>query len=292
MERRKGAVKIALTIEGGGVRVLAALSALCVLERNGYAPSAYAGTSAGGLMAAMLASGYGTEDCLRLSGRLLSRRMLDVRPWAWLRGGLCVGAYMERTVDELLEGAQFRDMLHPLKIIASNMTDGIPEVFCVERTPRMPVSKAVRLSSSIPLLFQWGVWKGKLFWDGGLQNNLPWNLWGDEDYRTIGLLLRGDGDEPCRPWELRLVVPAVIKYVMQASERQHIHEDDWCNIVVIDTKQIRAADFGLGDTELMLLIEQGIAGAVGFLEKKEGIDPRELDLPDPLELLSLIKNGK
>jgi hypothetical protein len=31
---------------------------------------------------------------------------------------------------------------------------------------------------------------------------------------------------------------------------------------------------------------------VGFLEKKEGIDPRELALPDPLELLSLVKTEK
>ena len=70
-------MKVSLIIEGGGVRVLAALAALHVLERNGYTPAAFAGTSAGGLMSAMLAYGYSTESCLHLSNRLLSKKMLD-----------------------------------------------------------------------------------------------------------------------------------------------------------------------------------------------------------------------
>ena len=281
-------MKIALTIEGGGVRVLAALSALHTMERNGYHPGAFAGTSAGGLMAALLAYGYETRDCFRLSRRVLCRKMLDVRPWAWVRGGFCAGGYLERTVDDILESAQFRDMKHPLKIVASNMTDGIPEVFSQETTPKMPVSKAVRLSSSIPLVYQWGTWKGKLYWDGGLCANMPWGVWRDTGLRTIGILLRGDGDEPCRPWELRLVAPAVIKFAMQASERQHIEAEDWKNIVVVDTQEVTAKDFGLNASGLMMLIEQGIAGAAKFLEEKEGIAPEEMALPDPMEMLDFV----
>jgi hypothetical protein len=79
---------------------------------------------------------------------------------------------------------------------------------------------------------------------------------------------------------------------MQSSERQHISDDDWKDIVTVDTGEIIARDFGLGVNGLMLLIEQGIAGSVKFLEEKEGIAPEEMASVDPLELLDIVVSGK
>jgi hypothetical protein len=85
-----------------------------------------------------------------------------------------------------------------------------------------------------------------------------------------------------------LVAPAVIKFAMQASERQHIEAEDWENIIVVDTQEVTAKDFGLNASGLMMLIEQGIVGAAKFLEEKEGIAPEEMALPDPMEMLDFV----
>jgi predicted acylesterase/phospholipase RssA len=155
----------------------------------------------------------------------------------------------------------------------------------------MNVAKAVRLSCSIPGIYQWGVWKKKLYWDGGLMENLAINVWNNTGVRTIGILLRGLGDEPCKPWELRLLYPAMLRFAMQASERQHISKDRWKDIVVVDTEQVSPVSFRLGSEGRAKLLQAGIAGAAEFMEK-DGIEPQEMDLPETVALMEIIENSK
>lgn len=50
--------RVDLVFEGGGVKGLGLVGVLSVLEEKGYEPQSVAGTSAGGLLAALLAAGY------------------------------------------------------------------------------------------------------------------------------------------------------------------------------------------------------------------------------------------
>ena len=50
--------RVDLVFEGGGVKGIALIGALAVLEERGYEPQGVAGTSAGALLAALLAAGY------------------------------------------------------------------------------------------------------------------------------------------------------------------------------------------------------------------------------------------
>src|SRR5215475_7025644 len=55
-----------IVCEGGGVRGVAFVGALSVLEEHGFQPQNLAGTSAGAIVMALYAAGYRSQELLRL----------------------------------------------------------------------------------------------------------------------------------------------------------------------------------------------------------------------------------
>ncbi|PEO35075.1 patatin-like phospholipase family protein, partial [Bacillus pseudomycoides] len=55
-------MKIDGVFEGGGVRGIAHVGAICALAKQGYECERVAGTSAGAIIAALLAAGYSCEE--------------------------------------------------------------------------------------------------------------------------------------------------------------------------------------------------------------------------------------
>ena len=64
-----------LVFEGGGAKGLAFVGALMSFEKRGYVPRRVIGTSAGSILAAMVAAGYNSEESLAAIGE----RMPDGR---------------------------------------------------------------------------------------------------------------------------------------------------------------------------------------------------------------------
>lgn len=66
--------RVDLVFEGGGVKGIALVGALTVLEEWGYEPQGVAGTSAGAVLAALLAAGYtAARNCVSSFWRWTSR---------------------------------------------------------------------------------------------------------------------------------------------------------------------------------------------------------------------------
>src|SRR5262245_43545018 len=72
--------------EGGGVRGVALVGAYSVLEENGFQPVNLAGTSAGAIVAALIAAGYRAADLHRMLMELDLKEFQDCS----LLGGLRV----------------------------------------------------------------------------------------------------------------------------------------------------------------------------------------------------------
>ncbi len=72
--------RVDLVFEGGGVKGLGLVGALSVLEEKGYEPQSVAGTSAGGLLAALLAAGYTAAE---LRGIFLDFDFTSVQDTSW-----------------------------------------------------------------------------------------------------------------------------------------------------------------------------------------------------------------
>lgn len=149
---------------------------VAALEARGLEPSAWAGTSAGALVAAMGASGMSGERMASALTGISRRDFWDPTPlsqlWSALRG---------RGATGLLEGARFRDLLHrhlpvatfeecakPLVIVTSDISGAAPRVH-----DRGPLASAVHASCAYPGLFRTVEEGGSQLWDGGLIDKAP-----------------------------------------------------------------------------------------------------------------------
>ena len=185
-----------LVFEGGGVKGIAYLGAIQVLEEEGIFEqiTRVGGTSAGAINALLIAAGFSASkmrkvmfsmdfkdfkddswgvlrDMKRLSKKYGWHRGNQFRKWL---GDLLESEGLSRNVT--FSGLQLATG-NALFVYATNLSTHFGEVYSPEHTPRMRVVDAVRRSMSIPLFFT-AVRDDRedIFVDGGLLNNYPVKL--------------------------------------------------------------------------------------------------------------------
>ena len=195
---------------GGGVRGIAHVGALEVAEHLGYRWDHVAGTSAGAIIASLVAAGYNAQELHAIMQEINYSRfaaephydLLHITEVSNLltQGGLHDGSYIETFVREKLQARgihTFSDLLiqgqqqHPdlfqryrLTVIVSDITQGrivrLPQdahLYGIDPNA-LDVARAVRMSASIPFFFiplQLTDANGvqSCIVDGGLLSNFP-----------------------------------------------------------------------------------------------------------------------
>ncbi len=215
--------------EGGGVRGIGHVGAAWELERRGFSFVDLAGSSAGAMVAALLAAGYSSGelkeeleslDYMKFKGRdildLLGTfgKMLSI----WLHFGIYDTDYLEQWIWKLLDRKGIRvfddvaRLGRRLKITASDLTskhllilpDDLGELGL--EPGAFPVALAVRMSVSIPVFFEPVRLKDRIgrehvIVDGGLLSNFP--LWVLDDGSagqvrpTLGFQFKSSQKENC-----------------------------------------------------------------------------------------------
>nr|WP_246351678.1 patatin-like phospholipase family protein [Deinobacterium chartae] len=229
IERMEHERRYDLVLEGGGIKGIALIGALAVLEQRGYRPQRLAGTSAGAIVAALHAAGYtaselralllqtgfgsfrdrGPEDRIPLVGETLS---------VVFQGGIFEGRTLEAWVRDLLAArgvrtfAQLRgeDGLSRVQVIVSDVTERrllrLPQDAALIglEADELEVAFAVRASASLPLFYEPVRHKNPrtgrthLLVDGGLLSNYPvwiFDVPGLPRWPTFGLKLVEDEPE-------------------------------------------------------------------------------------------------
>lgn len=191
-------MKIGCALGGGGVRGLAHIPALETMDACGIRPDAMAGTSMGAIIGAFYASGWSGTKIRDFFARhiiahgdnwktLYPKRRGLIK---WLsafgisfRGqGLLKVDGLLKYLIESIQADTFEDLVIPLKVVATDFHSGAPVVF--DKGPLMP---AIKASISIPGIFVPVEHEGRILVDGGVVNNLPYDLLADDCDATIAV---------------------------------------------------------------------------------------------------------
>ena len=180
-----------IALSGGGVRALAHVGALKVLESHGYlrCVKEVLGVSAGALFALMISLGYTLDEIEVLSRRFdfttLRNPDADVLFLFPETFGLDRGEPLERLLASILRHkgfgedttcAQLLTATGPrFRCFASNIETAESREFSAEATPGLRVITAVRASMSVPLYYTpvQDPETGQHLMDGGVIDNLP-----------------------------------------------------------------------------------------------------------------------
>ena len=190
--------KIGLALSGGGARGLAHIGVLEWFEQHRIPVDYIAGTSMGGLVAAMYAMGMSPQEMREFVNNLnwdevLSsgpaydkqsfRRKEDLRAFQneiklGLRGGLSapngfnpghsIGLILDRLSLPYSDIKNFDELPIPFRCVATDMIEAKPVVL---KDGSLPL--ALRATMAIPGVFPSVEYEGKVLADGGLLNNIP-----------------------------------------------------------------------------------------------------------------------
>lgn len=162
---------LALVLSGGAARGFAHVGVIKVLEREGIKPDLIVGTSAGGIVGALYASGMSAAQLEEEARSADSGRMLDP-DWMGLMTlknfGLLRGEGLSDFVNEKVKWRKLEELPVPFAAVAVDLRTGKLAAFNQGDT-----GAAVRASSAVPGVFTPVPLRDGLYADGGLASPLP-----------------------------------------------------------------------------------------------------------------------
>ena len=160
---------LGLVLGAGAARGFAHIGVIKALEAQGIRPDVVVGSSAGSVIAALLASGLNGNDMNRLALNLDEATIADWGlPFAGRFGGLIKGDALQNMVNREVQNKTIEQMRIPLGVVATELQTGKGVLFRTGNT-----GLAVRASCSVPGVFQPAVINGKEYVDGGLVAPVP-----------------------------------------------------------------------------------------------------------------------
>lgn len=286
--------------QGGGMKAIGLVGAVCRLEKEGIRWQRVAGTSAGAIIASLIAVGYTSKELEEIMYNLDFSTFKIKEPIKKIPGignmlsllinkGIFKTDYPEKYLRKLYKKkgkTKFKDISingkSKLKIIASDVTnkkllilpDDIKE-YGIEPM-ELDIAKAVVMSMSIPFFFSPTIIKhnGKKSYivDGGLTSNYP--IWifdvnGIPRWPTIGFKLKETEKNKIlckRKNSLLCYTSDVIDTLLECYDDRFFNEGDKIRTINIPTLGIKTTQFEISNKYKQELFNEGYTKANEFLD--------------------------
>jgi predicted acylesterase/phospholipase RssA len=271
-----------IVLSSGGVRGIAHLGALHVLHT--HFPSSFesvryfVGSSAGAVVAAMLALGHSPRDAMDAFVIPFTYKK-DIRlhmlsTMFGLENGNSLETFLASIVDKDVTFKDIHDERDVvLSVLGTNLHHGTTVIFDAVRTPSMSVFDALRISCSVPLLFSAYKLNGEYVCDGAISDPFPVERAMDTYGCTKILGLRFDtfsASTRNNEWSLDTYLGTVVDTMIHSQShmiprRRGVTTD----IVKLTTPEgVSGINFDICAAKKYDIFDSGAESMVSFLKKK------------------------
>lgn len=270
-----------LVISGGGLKGYYFLGALKYLFKNDILRMNYLknilGVSIGSVIGYLLIIGYDIEFIIGLFLHMnISKYMPDIVIDKIFDEYYCLDCskfnniikYLTTkkninltiTLNELYEQSNIEFIIG-----TSNISLQKYEYISHKNNPNLSVLTALKMSYSLPLLFQPVIYNNHYYVDGGVINNYPIKYFKNDIDNTIGITL------DTKTEEIKDIF-SFVKNVMLASNKRNINKNEYNSIIIDESQQISILDFEHIDEHKPNMISNGYECAQKFHKKIKEIN--------------------
>ncbi len=171
-------MKLSLALSGGGIRAMAHLGVVKVLQENGFEIGAVSGASGGALVGVLLCDGKSPEEIVALMKDI---RLKDIAGSSG-SGGIFGLERLESLIEANLESKRIENMPIPFTVACTDLNDGSACYF-----DNGPAARLCTASSSLVPVFSPVRYDGRLLADGGFMDNMPTRPLKGAGYPIIGI---------------------------------------------------------------------------------------------------------
>ena len=161
-----------------------------------------------------------------------------------------------------------------ITIVGTCMTNRSIVYFNYKTHPEMEVSKAVQISTAIPVFFSVVKWDNKSWVDGGVVDNFAIDYYDDEcgqyNNETLGLFLQSNinKDQEYPVNNLLELLEGIEDIELEDNIKQSIRDPTKRNIIYIDTGSISSINFAISEEQKKILIDNGYKSTTNFFNRK------------------------
>lgn len=275
-----------ICLSGGGIRAIAHVGALEVLEQKGLLASVkeYVGVSAGAFLGFTMVLGYTIKELTLLCSLFDFSLVRNLEPEAALAFPTTFGLDDGQNLVKILHSfmrhkniplditfgkwQQDYPQAPQLRCYATDLHATKPREFSAAKTPNVKIIDGLRASMSLPGYFTptTDSETGHMLIDGGILHNFPLAFLTPEEQKTcIGLSFSYDHTQVETIGDLGVFLAQVFAcyYIPRVNE---IHSNHWERCIVIPAGAMPAWNFEATREERLDLVESGRGAALKFLQ--------------------------
>lgn len=249
------------------------------------------GVSVGSIIAALYSINYSIDELSEIIFKLDIDSLIRDNYVAYYnlyeKFGMYEAKKLELEIERLIcvktniKNCTFCQIEKNLTIISTNLNYQCPVFFNKENTPEMPISKAVRMSISYPLIMAPVLYKGDLYGDGGEFINYPINTFSNLE-ETIGITFASHNEDRRGMLKNRVEINNLFQflastvitisrsaYVSQITEKYLKR-----SIIVHITEKIDSMQFNLTMVQKKFIYDCGVKAVQDQLHEILGIEKR------------------
>lgn len=270
-----------LVFSGGGINCLCYIGVLKYIEENGIRShiERTIGSSGGALFLLTIILGYSFKDVHQIILGLDITLIRDITTDSILSFfdtyGFDTGNRLEHLIKLLIgkkvekSDITFSELykIIPIEFTVTGlcMNTQETEYFNYKTTPDMPVYVAVRISCSIPFIYNMVTYNGKNYIDGGMMDNYPIDYFDGDICNTLGFCIRS-GPESCQINGLDEFIYSIITSLNRKLEKNNLKRYAQSSILI--RSGLGMTQFSLSETLKKECVQNGYDTTKEFFEKK------------------------